>query len=248
MNPYIDLKRFRLDLDQYRRVNGTTWSTMADQAGVSPAMFTRINKGYAVSLEAFAQLCAAYRLDPIDYMPRNKRNDNTDTTKERSMETTKTLNINGTDFTIDDVTMRHGAAWANGPRTLDAELSDGQTLGNVAMLNGKWLWRLTGDAEWKTPEPVSGPLARYVDQGGREAAIASLLDAITDKYSADKADPWANMPAASATGPADTIQSQTADTTDPWASLPDATPLPMPDPAIDPTAGSPMNPGMGFGM
>ena len=47
------------------------------------------------------------------------------------MEDVKRLSIDGKDFTIEDVELRSGPAWANGPRRADAELPDGQVLGSI---------------------------------------------------------------------------------------------------------------------
>lgn len=63
------MKRFRNDINRYRNKTGMPWAALAEKAGVSPAMFTRIKKGSAVTLEAFAQLCSSFQLNPIDYMP-----------------------------------------------------------------------------------------------------------------------------------------------------------------------------------
>ena len=55
----IDMERFREDINRYRFETDTTWTALAEKAGVSPAMFTRLKKGSVVTLEAFAQLCAS---------------------------------------------------------------------------------------------------------------------------------------------------------------------------------------------
>ena len=121
----IDMERFRNDINRYRNKTGMPWAALAEKAGVSPAMFTRIKKGSAVTLEAFAQLCSSFQLNPIDYMPELQ----TKPTKEQPMEDVKRLSIDGKDFTIEDVELRSGPAWANGPRRADAELPDGQDHG-----------------------------------------------------------------------------------------------------------------------
>lgn len=55
---------------------------------------------------------------------------------------------------------------------------------------GEWLWRLADETEWHAPRPVEGNVARFIDQGGREAAILSLLEAIETRYPmADPEDP-----------------------------------------------------------
>ena len=123
----IDMERFREDINRYRNKTGMPWAALAEKAGVSPAMFTRIKKGSAVTLEAFAQLCSSFQLNPIDYMPELQ----TKPTKEQPMEDVKRLSIDGKDFTIEDVELRSGPAWANGPRRIDAELPDGQVLGSI---------------------------------------------------------------------------------------------------------------------
>ena len=51
-------------------------------------------------------------------------------------------------------------------------------------------WRLADGTEWHAPRPVEGNVARFIDQGGREAAILSLLEAIETRYPmADPEDP-----------------------------------------------------------
>ena len=47
----IDMERFRNDINRYRNKTGMPWAALAEKAGVSPAMFTRIKKGSAVTLE-----------------------------------------------------------------------------------------------------------------------------------------------------------------------------------------------------
>lgn len=54
------------------------------------------------------------------------------------MEDVKRLSIDGKDFTIEDVELRSGPAWANGPRRIDAELPDGQVLGSIVASDGEW--------------------------------------------------------------------------------------------------------------
>lgn len=68
----IDLERFRLDLDRTRGWLGLSWNSMASMAGVSAAMFTRLNNGSSITLDTFAQLCGACRLNPADYMPASR--------------------------------------------------------------------------------------------------------------------------------------------------------------------------------
>lgn len=71
-----------------------------------------------------------------------------------------------------------------------AELPDGRILGHVIPQEGEWLWRLADETEWHAPRPVEGNVARFIDQGGREAAILSLLEAIETRYPmADPEDP-----------------------------------------------------------
>ena len=91
---------------------------------------------------------------------------------------------------IDDVEMRRSATWPGGPHVLSAELPDGRILGHVIPQEGEWLWRLADETEWHAPRPVEGNVARFIDQGGREAAILSLLEAIETRYPmADPEDP-----------------------------------------------------------
>lgn len=93
-------------------------------------------------------------------------------------------------FVIDDVEMRRSATWPGGPHVLSAELPDGRILGHVIPQEGEWLWRLADETEWHAPRPVEGNVARFIDQGGREAAILSLLEAIETRYPmADPEDP-----------------------------------------------------------
>lgn len=237
----IDMERFREDINRYRNKTGMPWAALAEKAGVSPAMFTRIKKGSAVTLEAFAQLCSSFQLNPIDYMPELQ----TKPTKEQPMEDVKRLSIDGKDFTIEDVELRSGPAWANGPRRTDAELPDGQVLGSIVASDGEWLWRLSGE-EWQRPAPVEGAAAQYVDQDGREAAIMSLMHAIEDRYSVRPSDPWEGIEAAP-----DTNQGfrQTPDNTsvpDPWSPVFSDAQLPEPDPGIDQGMGGPATPGIGM--
>lgn len=175
----IDMERFRNDINRYRNKTGMPWAALAEKAGVSPAMFTRIKKGSAVTLEAFAQLCSSFQLNPIDYMPELQ----TKPTKEQPMEDVKRLSIDGKDFTIEDVELRSGPAWANGPRRADAELPDGQVLGSIMASDGEWLWRLAGE-KWNHTEPAEGPITEYIGhEPNRLSAIRSLLQAIEDRYS-----------------------------------------------------------------
>lgn len=279
----INLARFRRDLNRRREQLGVTWNTLAGMSGVSPAMFTRINGGSSVTLDAFAQLCAACDLDPTEYMPsvRNRAWDaagqaigrytgadardaetiigiaKADAALEEGERRTegegmerKTLNADGTEFDIGDVEMRRHAAWADGPAVLDADLPDGTTLGSVMESDGQWLWHLK-DEEWQRPAPVEGNLARYIDQGGREAAISSLLDAIARRYAVEDRndDPWREILEEQADEP---MPEETETTADPWTPVdpwaPPAAgmgePLPMPDPAVAPTMPGTEGPGM----
>lgn len=225
----IDMERFREDINRYRNKTGMPWAALAEKAGVSPAMFTRIKKGSAVTLEAFAQLCSSFQLNPIDYMPELQ----TKPTKEQPMEDVKRLSIDGKDFTIEDV-----------------ELPDGQVLGSIVTSDGEWLWRLAGE-KWNHTEPAEGPIAEYIGhEPNRFSAIRSLLQAIEDRYSATAADdPWASMPDAHSTTtmPDAVSQTQPAQVGDPWASaFPDANALPDPDPGIDQGAMPATGPGIGM--
>ena len=88
-------------------------------------------------------------------------------------------------FGIDDVEIRRAATWPGGPRILSAELPDGRVLGHAIPHESGWLWRLADETEWHAPHPVEGNVARFIDQGGREAAILSLLDAIESTLPTD---------------------------------------------------------------
>ena len=195
----IDMERFREDINRYRNKTGMPWAALAEKAGVSPAMFTRIKKGSAVTLE--------------------------------------------------DVELRSGPAWANGPRRIDAELPDGQVLGSIVASDGEWLWRLAGE-KWNHTEPAEGPITEYIGhEPNRFSAIRSLLQAIDDRYSTTAADdPWASMPDAHSTTMPDAVsQTQPAQVGDPWASaFPDANALPDPDPGIDQGAMPATGPGIGM--
>ncbi len=160
------------------------------------------------------------------------------------------ISIDGKDFTIEDVELRSGPAWANGPRRADAELPDGQVLGSIVASDGEWLWRLAGE-KWNHTEPAEGPIAEYIGhEPNRLSAIRSLLQAIEDRYSATAADdPWASMPDAHSTTtmPDAVSQTQPAQVGDPWASaFPDANALPDPDPGIDQGAMPATGPGIGM--
>lgn len=239
----IDMERFRNDINRYRNKTGMPWAALAEKAGVSPAMFTRIKKGSAVTLEAFAQLCSSFQLNPIDYMPELQ----TKPTKEQPMEDVKRLSIDGKDFTIEDVELRSGPAWANGPRRADAELPDGQVLGSIMASDGEWLWRLAGE-DWQRTKPAEGPMAAYTGQEpNRLSAIDNLLQAIEDRYSDTNTDPWASMTDAASTTP-DTVGQTTPEPVgDPWSLIPsDDAGLPMPNPGIDPGADITANTGIGI--
>ena len=229
----IDMERFRNDINRYRNKTGMPWAALAEKAGVSPAMFTRIKKGSAVTLEAFAQLCSSFQLNPIDYMPELQTQH--ETTKEQPMQDVKKLSIDGKDFTINDVELRSGPAWANGPRRTDAELPDGQVLGSIMASNGGWLWRLAGE-DWNRTEPAEGPIAERIGhEPNRFSAIKSLLQAIEDRYSdTTAADPWAAMTDIPSTTMPEAVQTRPAQAADPWSPIfSDANTLPDPDPGID---------------
>ena len=245
--PSIDMERFREDINRYRFETDTTWTALAEKAGVSPAMFTRLKKGSAVTLEAFAQLCASCRLNPIDYMPELQTAQEHETAKEHPMEETKRLSIDGKEFTIRDVDIRSGSAWANGPRISDAELPDGQVLGSIMPWHGEWLWRLAGE-DWQRTKPAEGPMAAYTGhEPNRLAAIDNLLQAIEDRYSDTNTDPWASMTDAAATTP-DTVGQTTPEPVgDPWSLIPsDDAGLPMPNPGVDSGADITANTGIGI--
>lgn len=243
----IDMERFREDINRYRFETDTTWTALAEKAGVSPAMFTRLKKGSAVTLEAFAQLCASCRLNPIDYMPEIQTAQEHETSKEHPMGEAKRLSIDGKDFTIRDVDMRSGSAWANGPRVSDAELPDGRVLGSVMAWHGEWLWRLAGE-DWQQAKPAEGPMAEYVGQEpNRLSAISSLMQAIEDRYSDTNTDPWASMTDVPSATPEDIGQTTSEPAGDPWSPiLSNDAGLPMPDPGIDPGADITANSGIGI--
>lgn len=73
MDTLIDLNRLRADLDAKRQAFVVSWNTFAGFAGVSPAMFSRLNAGSTITLDTFARLCATCGLDPADYMPPSTR-------------------------------------------------------------------------------------------------------------------------------------------------------------------------------
>lgn len=85
------------------------------------------------------------------------------------MEETKRLSIDGKEFTIRDVDIRSGSAWANGPRISDAELPDGQVLGSIMPWHGEWLWRLAGE-DWQRTKPAEGTHGR-IHRPGTEPSI-----------------------------------------------------------------------------
>ena len=238
--PSIDMERFREDINRYRFETDTTWTALAEKAGVSPAMFTRLKKGSIVTLEAFAQLCASCRLNPIDYMPELQTAQEHETAKERPMEETKRLSIDGKEFTIRDVDIRSGSAWANGPRISDAELPDGQVLGSIMPWHGEWLWRLAGE-DWQRTKPLL-TLEKF-----KEKSATNLLQAIEDRYSDTNTDPWVFMTDSASTTP-DTVGQTTPEPVgDPWSLIPsDDAGLPMPNPGIDPGADITANTGIGI--
>lgn len=136
------------------------------------------------------------------------------------MEETKRLSIDGKEFTIRDVDIRSGSAWANGPRISDAELPDGQVLGSIMPWHGEWLWRLAGE-DWQRTKPAEGPMAAYTGQEpNRLSAIDNLLQAIEDRYSDTNTDPWVFMTDSASTTP-DTVGQTTPEPVgDPWSLIP----------------------------
>ena len=163
------------------------------------------------------------------------------------MEEMKRLSIDGKEFTIRDVDIRSGSAWANGPRISDAELPDGQVLGSIMPWHGEWLWRLAGE-DWQRTKPAEGPMAAYTGQEpNRLSAIGNLLQAIEDRYSVMNADPWASMTDVASTMP-DTVDQTTPEPVeDPWSLiLSDDAGLPMPNPGVDPGADTTANTGIGI--
>ncbi len=176
MEQAIDLDRFRRDLDHARIRLDTTWSSLARTAGVSPAMFTRINKGAGLTLEAFARLCAACHLDPADYMPAITKDAATAVAsrhKEPYMDNDR-LEYHGTQFTIGDLHEDMRPAWRNGPRRFYWEL-DGMSLGYVApRFGGGYYASLENTRAWQT-----GP------HDSERLAIESLFRMIGQYYDVD---------------------------------------------------------------
>lgn len=175
MKQAIDLDRFRRDLDHARIRLDTTWSSLARMAGVSPAMFTRINKGAGLTLEAFARLCAACHLDPADYMPAITKDAATAVAprhKEPYMDNDR-LECHGTQFTIGDLHEDMRPAWRNGPRRFYWEL-DGMSLGYVAPRFGGYYASLENTRAWQT-----GP------HDSERSAIESLFRMIGQYYDVD---------------------------------------------------------------
>lgn len=163
------------------------------------------------------------------------------------MEETKRLSIDGKEFTIRDVDIRSGSAWANGPRISDAELPDGQVLGSIMPWHGEWLWRLAGE-DWQRTKPAEGSMAAYTGQEpNRLSAIDNLLQAIEDRYSDTNTDPWASMADAASTTPDAVDQTTPEPVGDPWSLiLSDDAGLPMPDPGVDSGADITANTGIGI--
>lgn len=208
-------------------------------------MFTRIKKGSAVTLEAFAQLCSSFQLNPIDYMPELQ----TKPTKEQPMEDVKRLSIDGKDFTIEDVELRSGPAWANGPRRADAELPTGRS--SAAS------WHRTANGSGvsperngtirnrpKAPSPNTSAMNRTASRPS-EAYCRPSRTGIPPQRPTTHGHPCPD--AHSTTMPDAVSQTQPAQVGDPWASaFPDANALPDPDPGIDQGAMPATGPGIGM--
>ena len=64
MDTLIDLNRLRADLDAKRQAFGVSWNTFAGFAGVSPAMFSRLNADYYGAPTPLQQLATFNSPDP----------------------------------------------------------------------------------------------------------------------------------------------------------------------------------------
>mgnify|MGYP000373370563 CR=1 FL=1 len=231
--PSIDMERFREDINRYRFETDTTWTALAEKAGVSPAMFTRLKKGSAVTLEAFAQLCASCRLNPIDYMPELQTAQEHETAKEHPMEETKRLSIDGKEFTIRDVDIRSGLP---GERSTHQRRGTArrQVLGSIMPWHGEWLWRLAGE-DWQRTKPAEGPMP-HTPARNRTVYRPSTTCCKPSRtgYSDTNTDPWASMTDVASTMPDTVGQTTPEPVEDPWSLiLSDDAGLPMPDPGVD---------------
>lgn len=160
MDTLIDLNRLRADLDAKRQAFGVSWNTFAGFAGVSPAMFSRLNAGSTTILDTFARLCATCGLDPADYMPgldAEDINDVIDMAKNRSMTTTRPkepdmagrLEYHGTRFTLDDLRENMRAKYRNERPRFYYDTPDGTPLGYVMTLpDGGYIARLEDTQAW----------------------------------------------------------------------------------------------------
>lgn len=160
MDTLIDLNRLRADLDAKRQAFGVSWNTFAGFAGVSPAMFSRLNAGSTIALDTFARLCATCGLDPADYMPgldAEDINDVIDMAKNRSMTTIRPkepdmagrLEYHGTRFTLDDLRENMRAKYRNERPRFYYDTPDGTPLGYVMTLpDGGYIARLEDTQAW----------------------------------------------------------------------------------------------------
>ena len=160
MDTLIDLNRLRADLDAKRQAFGVSWNTFAGFAGVSPAMFSRLNAGSTITLDTFARLCATCGLDPADYMPgldAEDINDVIDMAKNRSMTATRPkepdmagrLEYHGTRFTLDDLRENMRAKYRNERPRFYYDTPDGTPLGYVMTLpDGGYIARLEDTRAW----------------------------------------------------------------------------------------------------
>ena len=160
MDTLIDLNRLRADLDAKRQAFGVSWNTFAGFAGVSPAMFSRLNAGSTITLDTFARLCATCGLDPADYMPgldAEDISDVIDVAKNRSMTATRPkepdmagrLEYHGIRFSLDDLRENMRAKYRNERPRFYCDMPDGTPLGYVMTLpDGGYIARLEDTQAW----------------------------------------------------------------------------------------------------
>ena len=160
MDTLIDLNRLRADLDAKRQAFGVSWNTFAGFAGVSPAMFSRLNAGATITLDTFARFCATCGLDPADYMPgldAEDISDVIDVAKNRSMTATRPkepdmdgrLEYHGIRFTLDDLRGNMRAKYRNERPRFYYDMPDGTPLGYVMTLpDGGYIARLEDTQAW----------------------------------------------------------------------------------------------------
>lgn len=73
----IDMERFREDINRYRFETDTTWTALAEKAGVSPAMFTRLKKGRSSLSKRSRSFAHHADLTPSTTCRNSKRHRNT---------------------------------------------------------------------------------------------------------------------------------------------------------------------------